>query len=139
MRRDTPQYAEHVAVHTPGGRALAVDGCSAVALFLLIERLLTGPASKWAPYIAALPPLDAEFNIPQLEWEAGESGRAALAVLVSSPSAAAMLANATAAHREKLQVGARARARSPSLTVRLNAGEAVWVTPVFAPGVQPGL
>eukprot|EP01051_Picozoa_sp_SAG22_P001314 SAG22_NODE_50_length_24611_cov_74.139687_7_plen_494_part_00 len=114
VARASPHFAAHVhRPDAPAGVAASptepddhnrdIDSCSAVALFLLVEKLLPGQDSKWTAYINALPPPGSRFNIPTWEWGASEAGRAALAVLGSaSPSMAALLANATAAHKRDL-------------------------------------
>jgi hypothetical protein len=107
VARADPTMIKHVLSFPP--EVLAIDSCMAVTLFLMLEQLnITGLSShsKWLRYWNSLPPLDHRFNLPQLEWNSTEQGRAALDVLLSSPSMAQRLHKERSLHdksMEKLQ------------------------------------
>ena len=78
----------------------------AVTLFLMLEQLnITGLSShsKWLRYYRTLPPLDHRFNLPQLEWNTTTEGRAALDVLLSSPSMAERLHKERSLHDKSME------------------------------------
>ena len=99
--RASPLVQQHVLSF--GEDQLSLDSCMTVTLFLMLEKLIAYESSYWNKYYRSLPSMHHDFNLPQFFWNLTESGKAALKVLMTSPSMAVRIEKEQELHQNALR------------------------------------